>query len=230
MNNNVKIIGLDADDTLWDNEIYFRSTEERFCEFMEPFCVKDQASAVLLETERKNISLYGYGIKSFILSMIEASLKLSNGKCESAVVERILALGKSQLNEKPVILDGVMDFLAKIPASYRLVVATKGDLLDQTRKLKLSGLEKYFHHVEIMCEKNEEDYSCLLQRLGAEPENFMMIGNSLKSDVIPVLNIGAHAVHIPYHTLWLHEKVDTEINNPRFRSFENLRDVIQLLS
>src|SRR5687768_11851806 len=174
---NVKVIAFDADDTLWVNEPYFRETEEKFYEMFQDFLPQHTIARELFKTEIDNLRLYGYGIKGFILSMIETVLRISDNKISAHVIEKIIDHGK-ELLEKPVeLIDGVEDVLKALRGKYKLVCATKGDLLDQQRKLHKSGLGPYFHHIEIMTDKKEIDYQKLIARLDIKPEEFMMIGN-----------------------------------------------------
>ncbi|PWV50572.1 HAD family hydrolase [Chitinophaga sp. S165] len=226
---NIKVIAFDADDTLWINEPYFRETEAAFCQLMESYLPQHTAARELLQTEIKNLSLYGYGIKGFILSMIETALTISNNTIDIRAVEKIIEFGKDLLARPVEVLEGVPDVLSALKDNYRLVVATKGDLLDQERKLRNSGVLHFFHHVEVMSDKQEGDYRKLLKHLDIKPEQFLMIGNSLKSDVLPVLGIGGHAVHIPFHTTWEHEHVDIHIDNPNFRQIDHISEVLPLL-
>lgn len=219
----ILVIAFDADDTLWVNEPYFQETEHRFCELLEDYLPQHTVARELLQTEIENLSLYGYGVKGFILSMIETAMRISNNTIPLEVVGRIIEFGKELLNKPIELLDGVPEVLATLKENYRLVVATKGDLLDQERKLKKSGLEHYFHHIEIMSDKKESDYLKLIRHLDIRPDQFMMIGNSLKSDILPVLKIGGHGIHIPYHTTWAHEHIDTSIDHPHFRQAESLQ-------
>jgi len=225
---NIKVIAFDADDTLWVNEPYFQETEEKFCELMAPYLSRHTLSQELFKTEIDNLRLYGYGIKGYILSMIEAALKISNHTISNEVVSKIIQYGKELLEHPIELLDGVEDVLGSLKGRYKLVVATKGDLLDQRRKLHNSGLGDYFHHIEVMSDKQEADYTDLVKRLDIKPEEFLMIGNSLKSDVLPVLGIGAHAIHIPFHTTWAHEKIDHKVEHERMRSLERIAEVLNL--
>ncbi|HTD99114.1 MAG TPA: HAD family hydrolase [Mucilaginibacter sp.] len=227
---NIKVIAFDADDTLWVNEPYFQNTEKKFCTLMEEFLPQHTMSRELLKIEIENLALYGYGIKGYILSMIETALKVSDNNLGIEAIEKILGYGKELLNEPIELLDNVEEVLIALQKNYRLVVATKGDLLDQERKLKKSNLSHYFHHIEIMSEKGEDDYRKLIKHLDIQPEEFLMIGNSLKSDIIPVLNIGGHAIHVPYHTTWAHEQVEATLDHVNFRHVEGLRDVLGLIS
>lgn len=226
---NFKVIAFDADDTLFVNEPYFQETEEKFCALMSDYLSHQGLSQELFKTEIANLELYGYGIKGYILSMIEAAMRISNKTISIEVVEKITEYGKELLQKPIELLDGVEETLQALSGKYKLVVATKGDLLDQRRKLHNSGLGHYFHHIEVMSDKKEKDYEDLLKRLEIKAEEFFMIGNSLKSDVLPVLNIGGHAVHIPFHTTWEHEKINHKVEHPNFRALEKITDVLPLL-
>ena len=225
-----KIIAFDADDTLFVNEPYFLEVEQKFCELLTDYLSPDQLSKELFKTEIENLSLYGYGIKGYILSMIEAALKISNSNISIEIIEKIIELGK-QLLQKPIeLLDGVEETLKALHGKYKLVVATKGDLKDQQSKLQRSGLAHYFHHIEVMSDKHEINYQHLLTRLEIEPKDFLMIGNSLKSDILPVLNLGGFAIHIPFHTTWEHEKITYEIQHPNFKTIANIKDVLNFVN
>lgn len=226
---NIKVIAFDADDTLFVNEPYFQETEEKFCGLMNDYLSKQGISQELFRVEIQNLALYGYGIKGYILSMIEAAMKISNNTISIQVVEKILEYGKELLQRPIELLDGVEETLQALHGKYKLVVATKGDLLDQRRKLHNSGLGHYFHHIEVMSDKQEKDYHDLLGRLEIQPEEFFMIGNSLKSDVLPVLGIGGHAVHIPFHTTWAHEKIDHKVEHKNFKALEKITEVLPIL-
>ena len=225
----LKVIAFDADDTLWVNEPYFQEIEKRFCELFENYLPQHTAARELLKTEIENLPLYGYGIKGFILSMIETGMRISDRTIPMEVIQRIIQEGKDLLQKPIEMLDGVEDVLNELKGRYRLVMATKGDLLDQERKLKKSGLEHYFHHIEIMSDKREEDFKKLIRHLDIKPDEFLMIGNSLKSDVLPVLNIGGHAIHVPYHTTWAHETIESTIEHANFRQVNNILEILDLL-
>ena len=222
----IKVIAFDADDTLWVNEPYFQETEREFCQLLEDYLPQHTLARELLQTEIKNLPLYGYGIKGFILSMIETALTVTNNTISVDAIEKIIGYGKALLARPIELLEGVEDVLTTLKDRYRLVVATKGDLLDQERKLRNSGIEHYFHHIEIMSEKAEADYTKLIKHLDIQPQEFMMIGNSLKSDVLPVLNIGAHACHVPYHTTWAHEQIEHHIKHDNFREVKQISEVL----
>lgn len=214
--NNIRVLAFDADDTLWENENYFREVEVKFEELMEAYLPRHTTARELLKTEIENIELYGYGIKAFVLSMIETALKISEHTIPLNTIDKIIQLGRDMMTKPVIIIPGVEEVLHSFQNKYRLVMATKGDLLDQERKLKKSGLEKYFHHIEIMSEKKEADYQKLIRHLDIKPSEFAMIGNSIKSDVLPVLALGGTGIHVPFHTTWAHETVEAEIDNPNF--------------
>ena len=197
---------------------------------LEDFLPHHSISRDLFTIEIKNLPHYGYGVKGFILSMIEAAITITEGKIGAESIEKIIALGKELLDKDIELLDGVEDVLKVLQGKYRLVMATKGDLLDQERKLNKSGLAKYFHHIEIVSEKQEPEYRKLVKHLDILPAQFLMIGNSLKSDILPVLNIGGHGFHVPYHTTWEHEKVDINIEHQNFKSLANIREVLNFIS
>ncbi|GIZ07793.1 HAD family hydrolase [Flavobacterium sp. UMI-01] len=225
----LKVIAFDADDTLFVNETYFAETEEKFCALMSDYLSHQSISQELFRIEIDNLKRYGYGIKGYILSMIEAALSISNHTIPVEVVAKIIQYGK-ELFDKPIeLLDGVEETLEALHKKYKLVVATKGDLLDQRRKLHNSGLGKYFHHIEVMSDKQQVDYLDLLKRLEIQPDEFLMIGNSLKSDVLPVLEIGGHAIHIPFHTTWAHERIDHKIVHNNFKSVLSIKDICKIV-
>lgn len=225
----IKVIAFDADDTLWINEPYFREAEEKFSNLLEDFLPHHSVQKELFKTEMDNLALYGYGVKSFILSMIETIGRITNNNADIKLVNKAVDLGRELLEKPVILLDGVEQVLKKLNGSYRLVMATKGDLLDQERKLIKSGLEKHFHHIEIMSDKKPSDYLKLLKHLDCKPEDFLMIGNSVKSDVMPVLELGGYAIHVPYHTTWAYEKVDIKIDNPKFFEAETIEHVIDFI-
>ncbi len=225
----IKVIGFDADDTLWVNETYFRETEEKFASLLEDFETKNKIDQELFKMEMRNLELYGYGIKGFVLSMIESALELSNNTISQATLTEILNLGKRMINHPVELLDGVVEVLEKLNGNYRLIVMTKGDLLDQERKIERSGLSKYFHHVEVLSDKKEANYMNLLENLEVDVTEFLMIGNSLKSDVLPIINIGGQAVHVPFHTTWQHEEVSVEEKDFNYMKINILTDILKYL-
>lgn len=182
---NIKIIGFDADDTLWINEPYYRETEHKFSNLLAEYLNENEINRILYKIEMKNLDLYGYGAKGFMLSLIETAITISDKKIPNDTILKILQLGWDLLNKPLVLLEGVEEVLKKLNGDYRLIIATKGDLLDQERKLKKSGLEKHFHHIEIMSDKKEANYKSLLSHLDISADEFVMIGNSINSDIKP---------------------------------------------
>ncbi|WP_415327113.1 HAD family hydrolase [Chryseobacterium sp. MMS23-Vi53] len=229
MNNAIITIAFDADDTLWINEPYFQEAEKEFCVLLEDYLPQHSVSQELFKTEMKNLHLYGYGVKGFMLCMIETVSKVSNNTASLELINKTIEIGHDLLQKPVELLDGVTETLEKLKGKYRLVVATKGDLLDQERKLKKSGLQDYFHHIEIMSDKKESDYQKLLKHLDCKPENFLMLGNSVKSDILPVLEIGGFAAHIPYHMTWSHEQHDLNLEHPNFMELENIIGILGYL-
>lgn len=226
---NPKIIAFDADDTLWHNEPYFDEAQERFCVLFQDYASSQEILGLILNHQVKNLPLYGFGIKAFTLSMIESALELTNHKISGQNIQKVIQIGKDLLQKPVELLPNVTEVLEQLKGSHKLIVATKGDLKDQHRKLHDSGIGAYFHHIEVMSDKAELDYEKMLGRLDCKAEDFLMIGNSLKSDVLPVLNIGGHAIHIPYHTTWEYEKIDFEIEHDNFKSFTNITEILPLL-
>ena len=224
-----KIIAFDADDTLWHNEPYFDEAQERFCVLFQDYASHQEILGLILNHQVNNLPLYGFGIKAFTLSMIETALELTNHEISGKGIEQILAIGKNLLQKPVELLPNVISVLERLKGKYKLVVATKGDLKDQHRKLHDSGIGAFFHHIEVMSDKTELDYKKMLGRLDCQPEDFLMIGNSLKSDVLPILNIGGYAIHIPYHTTWEFEKIDFEIEHKNFNTITNLSELFDIL-
>ncbi len=225
----IKILGFDADDTLWMNETYYRETEREFVKLLAEFAPQKTVMDHLYQMEVKNLPLYGYGAKGFVLSMTETALDVSHGRVTSETIGKIIHLGKTLLNKPVVLLEGAREVLQHFKGRFPMILATKGDLLDQERKLRKSGLDTCFHHIEVMSDKKEGNYAKLLKRLGVRPEEFMMVGNSLKSDVLPLLKLGAWGVHVPYHTTWVHEETNEDPQQwKRFLSVKKLSDLLQL--
>lgn len=226
---NIKVIAFDADDTLWVNEPYFLETETKFCQMMEAYLPQHTVAKELFKTEIDNLHIYGYGIKGYILSMIETAIRISGNTMSVEAVGKIMDYGKEMLTKPVELIDEVEDTLKALHGKYKLVVATKGDLKDQHRKLHESGLGHYFHHIEVMSDKQQADYKKMINRLDIKPEELLMVGNSLKSDVLPVLEIGGHACHIPFHTTWAHEVVDHTIEHENFMEAKKISEILPWL-
>jgi putative hydrolase of the HAD superfamily len=226
-------IGFDADDTLWHNENLFAAMHARFATLLAHHHEAATVERELLATELRNLDLYGYGVKSFTLSAIETAIHLSDRKISAAEIQHLLDLGRDMLNHPVELLDGVADTLAAIAAAgaRRLLVITKGDLRDQQAKLARSGLAHHFQHVEVLADKNAATYADLLRRHAIAPENFLMVGNSLKSDILPVLALGGAGAHVPYHILWQHERTDEiPAASDRFFELKSLRELPAVIS
>ena len=224
-----KIIAFDADDTLWHNEPYFDEAQERFCQLFQDYASSQEILGLILNHQVKNLPLYGFGIKAFTLSMIESALELTNHQISGKGIEKIIAIGKDLLQKPVELLPNVEKVLKELQGKYKLVVATKGDLKDQHRKLHDSGIGHYFHHIEVLSDKTELDYEKMFGRLECKAEDILMIGNSLKSDVLPILNLGGFGIHIPYHTTWEYEKIDFEIKHENFLALSNIKEVLSVL-
>ena len=228
MKNNIKFVAFDADDTLWVNENYFREAEHAFCHLMMDWLPHEKTADELFKTEMQNLELFGYGAKGFALSLIETAVRISDGKITGRQVQQIIDIVKRLLARPVELLPDVPEVLRTLKEKYTLVLATKGDLLDQQRKIAKSGLAGYFAHTEIMSDKRPQDYVRLLQRLEAGAQEFVMVGNSLKSDVLAPLEAGAYAVYVPYPIIWKHE-CTPEPQSPRYYKAEKLRDILRFL-
>jgi putative hydrolase of the HAD superfamily len=206
----ITVVGLDGDDTLWHNETRFNITQGEFRELLHGHVPDADVDKHLAEAEMRNLGVYGYGVKSFTLSMIETAIQLTEGRIPASDLEVILGWGKRMLMQPTELLEGVEPALLELSDRYDLLLVTKGDLFDQESKLARSGLADLFLGVEIVSEKNVSSYRGILQRRGIKVGEFVMVGNSLRSDIVPVLELGARAVHIPYHVTWHHEHVPEE--------------------
>jgi putative hydrolase of the HAD superfamily len=203
----VEVVAFDADDTLWHSESLFAVTEERVAELLAPYVDPDTLERELLAVERRNLGVYGYGVKGFTLSMVETALAVTGGRITTDEVATILSWGKELLSHPVDLLDGVEETLATLAGQRRLALITKGDLFHQESKIAESGLGELFEHVAVVVEKDETTYARFAAQLSVEPSRLLMVGNSLRSDVLPVLAIGGQAVHIPYDVTWAHEAV-----------------------
>lgn len=224
---NIKVISFDADDTLWQNEKLFRKTECDFCKLMAHYMAPTKALKILWDMEVKNIPCYGYGIKAFVLDMLEAALKISKGKMTAAETKKLINLGKELIASPIVLFEGAENTLKKLSKKYKIIVTTKGDLLEQENKVYRSGLTKYLRHIEVMSEKNKTSYAHLIKELNVKPQEFLMVGNSVKSDILPVLAIGAKAVFIPSKFTWFYE--DGDASKIPAKNFMKLDEISQLL-
>ena len=219
----INVIAFDADDTLWHNESLYNMTQSRFAELLAPYHPPEEVEQRLYETEMRNLNFYGYGVKSFTLSMIETAIELSEGRICGKEIQEIINFSRWMLNEPIELLDGVEQTVISMSKKYTLMVITKGDLFDQESKVARSGLANYFAHVEIVSEKTPDVYRALLEKYDIAPEQFLMAGNSLPSDVLPIVEIGGQAVHIPYHITWQHETVaDSSASQQDYFTLEHI--------
>ena len=225
------LVAFDADDTLWHNEGFYTTAKEQLREILgkyhPPTYVEDQ----LDDIEIRNLAIYGYGIKSFLLSMIETAAVISPGQVSGQEIQEILAIGKEMLKSNVPLMDGVEVILATLIRDYSLMLITKGDLFEQERKVKRSGLSKYFSFIEVVGEKTPAAYRVLLEKYAVDPARFVMVGNSLKSDILPVLEIGGQAVYIPYHNTWAHENdIGDALDGYDYLTIERLGELPPLLA
>lgn len=201
-------IGFDADDTLWHSEILYAEAQAQLRQMLGGYAAPDRIDAVLHATEMRNLALYGYGIKGFALSMIEAALDVSADRLTGREVRQVLAAARHMLSADLQLLDHAAEVVAQLAQTYPLMLITKGDVFDQERKIERSGLRSYFRQIEIVRDKTAEVYAALLNKHHIAPERFLMVGNSLRSDILPVVELGGYAIHIPYHITWAHEHID----------------------
>ncbi|MAC62081.1 MAG: HAD family hydrolase [SAR116 cluster bacterium] len=223
----IELIGFDADDTLWENENIFHDAQKQISKVLENH--NYNFNRELFNIEKKNLEYYGYGIKGFILSLIETSLKISNKKLDNQIIKEILDLGKKMLSKKVKVLPNIKTTLEALSKNYNLVLITKGDLLDQEKKIYSSELSKYFSYIEIVSHKNEKTYMKILEKYNIKPKNFLMIGNSLKSDVLPVTNIGGMSFYIPFELTWELEKVEVDQMSTNYVQLENISEILTRL-
>jgi len=206
----VEVVAFDGDDTLWHSENLFAMTEEKFIDLVSGYVSDADIKDRLFRTEMKNLGIFGYGTKGFIISMIETALELTEEQISGSDIQKIIALGKDMLEHPVQVLPGVSETLAALAPRFRLLVITKGDLFDQESKLARSGLAEHFWKIEIVSEKDEATYRDILTRHEVRPDRFLMVGNSVRSDILPVLGLGARAVYVPYHVTWQHETVELD--------------------
>jgi len=222
----ITTVGLDADDTLWHNETIFRLTQDRLREMLAEFADHDTTNTKLAEVEKRNLRLYGYGVKGFTLSMIETAMELTRGEPPGRLIADILAAGREMLSEPVEPLPGVDQALAALSETgYRLVLITKGDLLHQEQKLAASGLGDLFAAVEIVSEKDASTYARVFDRYGTGAAEAVMVGNSMRSDILPALEAGAWGVYIPYHITWAHELAEAPENHPRLAELKTISEL-----
>lgn len=227
----IDVIAFDGDDTLWHNESLFSATQARVREMLERYTSEVAIGERLFATEMRNLHIFGYGIKGFILSTIETAIEVTDGRISAGDIGAIIDIGKSMIGHPVELLDGARETVETLAASYRLVLITKGDLFDQESKIARSGLTEFFWKIEILSEKDPATYRRILQTHGVAPERFLMVGNSMRSDILPVLEIGGRAIWIPYHETWQHEVVEGhEMPGTGAYQATDIRDVPALLT
>ncbi|AMY71970.1 HAD family hydrolase [Frigidibacter mobilis] len=222
-------VGFDADDTLWHNERLFRLTQDRFAELLADHAPREDLAKALLAAERRNLGRYGFGIKGFVLSMIETAIEVTDDRVPAAVIRELLAAGREMLAHPIELLPHAREAVEAAASRFRVVLITKGDLLDQERKLAQSGLGDLFHAVEIVSDKTPEVYARIFARHGTGAEQAAMVGNSLKSDVIPVLQAGGWGLHVPHVLIWEVEHAEAPMGHPRFLALNDLSDLAEAL-
>lgn len=224
------VIAFDADDTLWHNETQYIHAKERFGQLLSRYRDPKTIIRQLDETEIENVHSYGYGIKSFTLSMVETAVDISGGLVQGREIQAILDLAKEMLDSEVALFDHVEETLASMSADYDLLMITKGDTFEQERKIKHTGLAGYFQHIEIVGEKSEEVYRGILRKYAVDPSRFLMVGNSLRSDVLPVIGIGGQAVYVPCRYTWVHETlIDQPIDRNAYYEIEHLGQLADLI-
>lgn len=225
-----ELIAFDADDTLWENESLYARAQARFRELLAHYHPPEWIDARLYETEMRNLAHFGYGVKAFTLSMIETAIELTEGQICGEDIKFLIDQGKQMLTAEIVLLEHTAETIAQLSQAYSLMLVTKGDLLDQESKIKRSGIQTYFEHIEIVSDKTPQSYAHVLQEHGVHPKNFLMIGNSLRSDVLPILELGGNAVYIPYVMTWMHEAAEAPpTGTPGFFQIENLGQLPELI-
>ncbi|WP_245576791.1 HAD family hydrolase [Kaistia adipata] len=229
LSSNLTAIGFDADDTLWQNEQFYRLTEQRFIDLLAEHADRALIASRLNEAERRNLKLYGFGIKGFTLSMVETAIELTEGRIPSSAINEILAAGRDMLVHPVETLPHVRETLEQLAGNFRLIMITKGDLFDQERKLAASGLGDLFDAVEIVSDKNAATYQRIFSRHADGPAHSMMVGNSLKSDIVPAIEAGSWAVYVPHDLTWSFEHAEAPVGAPRFRELPHLGELLPLL-
>ncbi len=226
----ITAIGFDADDTLWHSETVFEDYHRRFQTLLARYHDAKTVEQALYATEMRNLDLFGYGVKSFALSAIETAIDLTKGQIPAEELRALIQGARDMLDHPIELLDGAAEAFAALAAEYRLVVITKGDLRHQERKFQRSGLSRHVPHCDVVSEKDEPTYARVLARHGIAADQFLMVGNSLRSDILPILALGGHGVHIPYPLIWAHENVPAPTDNPRFHSLASLRELPALVA
>ncbi|HWQ16072.1 MAG TPA: HAD family hydrolase [Roseiflexaceae bacterium] len=226
----IDVIAFDADDTLWHNETLFQMTQERFGALIAPYLQAPWTGKELYETELRNLRHFGYGIKGFTLSMIETAIELTGGRIPAREIQTIIDFGRAMIGSPIELIDGVAEVVPALSRRHTLMLITKGDLFEQETKIAKSGVAQHFAHVEVVSDKTVASYRGLLAARGVDPQRFLMVGNSLRSDILPVLELGGHAAYVPYHVTWAHEVIAEEaIGGHVFHRLESIRELPALV-
>lgn len=223
-----KYIFFDADDTLWENESYFREAEEKFSDLLSLYADREHSIGLLTQKQEENIPIFGYGSKTFLIGMMDAASEICGASMSASIYQGIKKIILELLHHEFHLIDGVEDTLQALQGHYRLAVATKGELCEQLYKYEHSGLAKYFHHVEVMLNKDPKGYEVMARKLDIRPNEILMIGNSVKSDIYPVISIGGTAVHVPHEVTWVHEMMDMP-QSDSIIEVENIKDILKFL-
>lgn len=223
-----RYVFFDADDTLWENESYFREAEHRFALLLSDYAPEKDIVDMLMQKQEENIPVYGYGSKTYLIGMLDAATELCGEDFSSRIYLKTKQIIHDLAYHEFHLIDGIEDVLRALRKKYRLAVATKGDLPEQMNKYRESGLQKYFHHIEVMEKKSEEDYLAMAAKLDIRPQDMVMVGNSVKSDIAPVINIGGVAIHVPHEVTWAHEMMDIP-DSERVIEVKNIREIVEIL-
>lgn len=223
-----RYVFFDADDTLWENESYFREAERRFALLLSPYAPEADITGMLAQKQEENIPIFGYGSKTYLIGMLDAAAELCGDRADTRLYYNIKEIIRNLAYHEFHLIDGIGEVLKALCGKYRLAVATKGDLLEQMTKYRESGLDRYFHHIEVMERKSEEDYLRMAAKLDLRPEEVLMVGNSVKSDIVPVINIGGTAIHVPHKVTWVHEIMDIP-DSERVIEVKNIKEILNFL-
>jgi putative hydrolase of the HAD superfamily len=225
----VELVAFDADDTLWHNLIHFEAAEKHFGEMLANYADPAIATRQLMDTEKRNIPLYGYGVNGFTLAMIETAITISNGTVDPLILQKLIGMGRDMLDHDIELLPHVEETLHALHSEYRLLMVTKGELRHQERKVLASGLAHYFEAVEIVSDKKPETYLKICKRHGTNVEKTVMAGNSIRSDVLPMIEAGGYGVYVPFSILWDHEHEDVPSGTPRYYKVDDLQGILPIL-
>jgi putative hydrolase of the HAD superfamily len=223
------LVCFDADDTLWHNLIHFEAAEREFGAMFSSYMPAADATAQIMKTEMQNIKLYGFGVKSFTLSMIETAIAVTDGKVEAATISKLMAMGRDMLDHDIELLPHVEETLKALHGDHKLLLITKGDLLHQERKVLASGLAHYFEGVEVVSDKRPATYEKICARYGGKVSHTLMAGNSIKSDVLPMIEAGGYGVYVPFDVVWAHEHEEVPAHTPRYFAVDDLRGVVDVV-